>query len=192
MLYLDSLPSEVVVAVATAFAVFFASYLLFASKKEKDDDIVANDTIPAILKQTEYRTQLKLAYDVARECGANMKRYLDVKGTEEEANFDLGIEFKSNDTDFCTKIDLLNEELIINGIKKYFPESDILSEEAAGTGEISKPDRTKATWQGKPTWVIDPIDGTTNFSQGLDQNECCCNQINGDIVFIGVMPYEWV
>lgn len=47
MLYLDSLPSEVVVAVATAFAVFFASYLLFASKKEKDDDIVANDTIPA-------------------------------------------------------------------------------------------------------------------------------------------------
>ncbi|MBA3047336.1 inositol monophosphatase [Patescibacteria group bacterium] len=55
--------------------------------------------------------------------------------------------------DIVTKADLASEKIIINTIKKNFPEHRILSEEAGQT-------KNKSDY----LWIIDPIDGTTNFS----------------------------
>ncbi|MBU0619475.1 MAG: inositol monophosphatase family protein [Patescibacteria group bacterium] len=52
-----------------------------------------------------------------------------------------------------TKVDLASEKIIINEVKKNFPTHQILSEE---TGRISG--------TSNYLWIIDPIDGTTNFS----------------------------
>jgi fructose-1,6-bisphosphatase/inositol monophosphatase family enzyme len=72
----------------------------------------------------------------------------------------LNISCKSHETDFATAIDLKNENFIASEIKKHFPEHEIIGEESTGTGTI--PPLTN-----KPTWIIDPIDGTTNFAAGL-------------------------
>ena len=49
--------------------------------------------------------------------------------------------------------DLLSEKIIIKEIKKEFPDHHILSEEKGD-------DQKKSDY----TWIIDPIDGTTNFT----------------------------
>lgn len=90
-----------------------------------------------------------------------MVGYVESKGTEEESKFNLGIEIKSGSADFCTKVDVENENLIMNGIKNNYPHHEIIGEETTGTGPL--PPLTMA-----PTWIIDPIDGTTNFSSGLN------------------------
>jgi len=66
--------------------------------------------------------------------------------------------------DPVTEIDLLCEQTIIDRIKKTFPEHDILAEEsgnAQGSSSSSK-------------WIIDPLDGTLNFSHGYP---CYCVSI---------------
>jgi len=95
-----------------------------------------------------------------------MIRYLEAKGTSAEASMDLGIETKSGSADFCTKIDVENEKLVIEGIQKHFPGHHIIGEESVGTGEVPE------LWPRVPTWIIDPIDGTTNFSAGLHSLTC--------------------
>ena len=99
-------------------------------------------------------------YASKNTAGKNIADYCDVKGTEAEDSYDLGIEVKGEPSDFCTKIDVLNEDLVTDAIRKTFPDHEIIGEESTGTGSI--PELTAAK-----TWIIDPIDGTTNFSQGL-------------------------
>lgn len=55
--------------------------------------------------------------------------------------------------EILTKADLLAEKIIIKEIKKHFPGHQILSEEAGR-------EKTKSDY----LWIIDPLDGTTNFS----------------------------
>ena len=56
-----------------------------------------------------------------------------------------------------TEADLAADRLITNAIQNQFPDDLILSEE----------NNTHSGDFGHPTWVIDPLDGTTNFSLGL-------------------------
>ena len=55
-----------------------------------------------------------------------------------------------------TQFDLASEKLIVGEIKKKFPEHDLLAEEGSSV-ERKRPFR----------WVIDPLDGTTNFAHGF-------------------------
>ncbi len=55
--------------------------------------------------------------------------------------------------EIITKHDLMSEKIIIKKIKEYFPDHHILSEEQ---GDNQK--------KSDYLWIIDPIDGTTNFS----------------------------
>lgn len=118
--------------------------------------------VPAPLLESPYVKELKMCIKLAHQAGQNMKGYLNSKGTAEEANFDLGdVDTKSSDIDFCTKVDVENEKLVIQGLEASFPDYDIIGEEYVGTGEI--PPLSRVT----PTFIIDPIDGTTNFAQGM-------------------------
>lgn len=56
--------------------------------------------------------------------------------------------------DLVTEADLASEAYIIEALKKQFPGHDILSEEAGLSAS------SKSNYQ----WVIDPLDGTTNFT----------------------------
>ena len=87
--------------------------------------------------------------------GGNMTKHLESKGTQagKDAEMALDIATKKNDADFCTAIDLQNEDLITRAIRYAFPQHCIIGEESTGTG---KPEPLTMD----PTWIIDPIDGT--------------------------------
>eukprot|EP00557_Chaetoceros_sp_GSL56_P000020 CAMPEP_0176495982 /NCGR_PEP_ID=MMETSP0200_2-20121128/10954_1 /TAXON_ID=947934 /ORGANISM="Chaetoceros sp., Strain GSL56" /LENGTH=349 /DNA_ID=CAMNT_0017893911 /DNA_START=51 /DNA_END=1100 /DNA_ORIENTATION=+ len=148
-----------VVAIATTSSLL--TYLVCTRKKLMNDESYTK--IPSNLLLGPCASELKLAVQLALEAGSNMEFHLNTKGTEAGHGSEekLGINIKRNDADFATSVDLLNEQIIINGIAKMFPTHDIIGEESTGTGEV-----TRLT--NKPTWIIDPIDGTTNFASG-----CC-------------------
>lgn len=69
---------------------------------------------------------------------------------------DLGVETKSNIYDVVTRADKQAEEFLLKQIQLVFPGHGVLGEESgahAGSGDY--------------LWVVDPLDGTNNFSQGL-------------------------
>ena len=68
----------------------------------------------------------------------------------------LNIRAKFNDSDIVTEADKASEQVIINNINRTYPQHAILSEEMGGNAIESD-----------YRWIIDPLDGTTNFSNGL-------------------------
>ena len=66
------------------------------------------------------------------------------------------IDNKSSKIDLLTEADKKSEDYIINEIKNKYPSHSILSEEC---GLINKNSKYK--------WIIDPLDGTTNFVHNL-------------------------
>ncbi|MDT3697214.1 MAG: inositol monophosphatase family protein [Ignavibacterium sp.] len=66
------------------------------------------------------------------------------------------IEYKSSEKNLVTEIDKKSEETILDFITKKYPTHNILTEES---GEHNK--------DSDYLWVIDPLDGTTNFTHGL-------------------------
>lgn len=69
----------------------------------------------------------------------------------------LEVSFKE-DASLVTAADLASEKVIIAAIQKRFPKDLIYSEEAG----LSATRRTS----GEYIWVIDPLDGTTNYANG--------------------------
>jgi len=62
--------------------------------------------------------------------------------------------------DLVTKIDKQVESFIIEEIKKDFPDHKILAEESWNNESTNE---SYYDFGDSPTWIIDPIDGTTNF-----------------------------
>jgi len=69
----------------------------------------------------------------------------------------LIVETKSDDTDLVTRFDREAEAVIVDGLRARYPQHRILAEEG---GE-------RPGEHGAPCWIIDPLDGTTNFAHGL-------------------------
>ena len=93
--------------------------------------------------------RLFVAAAIAREAGQIAKRrFLD------RSSFTVG--FKGPQ-DYLTEVDLEVERFIATHLHDAFPEDGFIGEE--GEGRVSKP--------GAPTWVVDPIDGTSNFARSV-------------------------
>jgi len=60
--------------------------------------------------------------------------------------------------DFVSNVDHMSEQAIISTIKQAYPEHGILAEESGSQAENSE-------YQ----WIIDPLDGTTNYLHGFPQ-----------------------
>jgi myo-inositol-1(or 4)-monophosphatase len=61
------------------------------------------------------------------------------------------------DKDFVTEVDKAAEEAIIGVLKEAYPDHAILAEESGASGD------------SEHVWIIDPLDGTTNFIHGFPQ-----------------------
>lgn len=73
-----------------------------------------------------------------------------------------------SELDLVTESDLASERLIIDRIRTYYPRHAILAEES-GASEPADRDR-QSDWR----WIIDPLDGTTNYAHGYP---CFCVSI---------------
>jgi myo-inositol-1(or 4)-monophosphatase len=69
----------------------------------------------------------------------------------------LDVRFKA-DASLVTEADLASEKVIIERIQRHFPDDLIYSEEA-GLSAAGRP-------EGGHIWVVDPLDGTTNYANG--------------------------
>ena len=73
------------------------------------------------------------------------------------------------DIDLVTEADLASEKLIIERIRSHYPRHAILAEESGATAGVELvPGQTE--WR----WIIDPLDGTTNYAHGYP---CFCVSI---------------
>src|SRR5256714_6938509 len=63
------------------------------------------------------------------------------------------------DIDLVTEADLAAERLIVERIRSYHPRHAILSEEAGDVVAIEGA-------RGEYKWIVDPLDGTTNYAHG--------------------------
>jgi len=66
------------------------------------------------------------------------------------------ISYKSS-RDMVTEVDQASENYIVSEIHRLYPEHEILAEEGGGSSSHSSPYK----------WIIDPLDGTTNFVHGF-------------------------
>ncbi|HEY8869104.1 MAG TPA: inositol monophosphatase family protein [Candidatus Limnocylindrales bacterium] len=73
------------------------------------------------------------------------------------------VDFKSA-KDIVTEVDGLSEELILSAIRNRYPDDALLAEE---TGEHRALRGEGATSGRGRVWVVDPIDGTINYANGI-------------------------
>ncbi|TRY62178.1 hypothetical protein TCAL_11515 [Tigriopus californicus] len=87
--------------------------------------------------------------DLVQQAGQKIRQFIRESKAVEE---------KLSRTDLVTQTDKDVEELLIRGILAKYPDHEFIGEEgtAARDGNIPK-------FSNKPTWIIDPIDGTMNF-----------------------------
>lgn len=93
--------------------------------------------------------RLAFAADLAREAGLLAQRLRDRPG---------GLDVtRKGPQDFVTAADLAVEQLVQDRIAAAFPRDGLLGEEGG----------LRAAAPGNGLWIVDPIDGTTNFLRGL-------------------------
>lgn len=67
--------------------------------------------------------------------------------------------------DFVTEVDRASEAAIIGTLRQAYPDHAFLGEESGHThGAVQAPPH-----EAEHVWIIDPLDGTTNFIHGLPQ-----------------------
>jgi len=96
---------------------------------------------------------------------------------------------KASATDLVTETDKAVEDLLINGLSKKFPDHEFIGEESVAAGKRSK-------FTDAPTWIIDPIDGTTNFVHRIPMIAICVGltikkQLRAGIVFNPITDELW-
>lgn len=97
-------------------------------------------------EETYYEVALNLAHEAAQIL-------------RDAINQTKQIDQKQGDWDLVTEYDKKIENVIIGKLKRMFPGHRFIAEESTGD---ELPELTD-----DPTWIIDPIDGTTNFIHGF-------------------------
>ncbi|GGG10780.1 inositol monophosphatase family protein [Paenibacillus abyssi] len=98
---------------------------------------------------------LEFTKKLAEEAGALIRERMAERGTVEQ---------KTNVSDLVTEVDKASERLIMSRIAEAYPDHWILSEESNGQENSYAAFQSRGSGYG---WIIDPIDGTTNFIHGL-------------------------
>ncbi|XP_036935277.1 inositol monophosphatase 1-like [Acanthopagrus latus] len=100
-----------------------------------------------------WKKEYDFAVEVARKAGAVIR---------EAGEKEIKVCTKSSTVDLVTKTDERVEKIIIGSLKQEFGEGThcFIGEESVAKGE-------PCILTDKPTWIIDPVDGTTNFVHGF-------------------------
>lgn len=97
----------------------------------------------------------------------------------ESKGFDVSkIESKGRSNDLVSYVDKETEKILVAGLRKILPQAGFIGEEGASE-----------EGQDGLQWVIDPLDGTTNFLHGLPSFSISVALIQTNTVLVGVV-YE--
>ncbi|KAH0890848.1 hypothetical protein HID58_053277 [Brassica napus] len=93
---------------------------------------------------------LAAAIDAAQKAGEVIRKgFYETKHVEHKGQVDL-----------VTETDKKCEELVFNHLKQLFPNHKFIGEETTAANGVSE-------LTDEPTWIVDPVDGTTNFVHGF-------------------------
>jgi myo-inositol-1(or 4)-monophosphatase len=93
-------------------------------------------------------SHLDFAVELIRQAGELLLFYYRPSGTRASLKADRTL---------VTEADLAGDQMISRAIREHYPQEALLSEELRQTLE----------GEGRCAWVVDPLDGTANFSLGL-------------------------
>jgi myo-inositol-1(or 4)-monophosphatase len=120
--------------------------------------------------ETTYQQLTLATCEIAREVGNFM--------AEERKDFDTSMIETKGLHDLVSYVDKESEKRIIRQLSKLLPESGFIAEEG-----------TSDKHGERYNWVIDPLDGTTNFIQGVPVYAVSIGLLDGDELVLGVV-YE--
>jgi myo-inositol-1(or 4)-monophosphatase len=121
-----------------------------------------------------YATELGFALEVAVRAGElQMARFERVEQ----------IDYKSA-KDVVTEVDHLSEDLILDAIRATFPDDAILAEESGGHAASVGHEPTSG--RGR-VWVVDPLDGTINYANGIPFFSVCVALVHDGRPVVGVV-----
>jgi len=106
------------------------------------------------------------AINLARDAGTILKQHFNSKHE---------IHYKG-EINLVTEADKMSEDLIISAINRSFPDHGILSEESPAQNS-----------QAKMRWIIDPLDGTTNYAHGYPVFCVSIALENEGVIVLGVI-----
>jgi myo-inositol-1(or 4)-monophosphatase len=108
--------------------------------------------------------------DIARQAGAFIR--------EQALTFDAGAVQTKSLNSLVSYVDVESEKMLVNALKEIVPEASFLTEE-----------QTVATANTEYRWIIDPLDGTTNFIHKVPVYSVSVALYQGDNALVGVV-YE--
>ena len=97
----------------------------------------------------KFQKEYDFAIELAKAAGSVIKDAYDKP---------KNVELKCSIADLVTETDTFVEKMILDKIKTSFPNHDFIGEESVAASNGAKVNITNT-----PTWIIDPVDGTTNF-----------------------------
>jgi len=127
-----------------------------------------------------YSEEFEFSLGLVKKCGGVIKTAF---------NSEKKITEKSAPNDLVTETDQLVEKMLIEGLRERFPDTRFIGEESVAGGE-------KCELTDSKTWIIDPIDGTTNF---ISSNPQICTilgfmvdkEVQFGIVYNPVLDQLW-
>lgn len=103
---------------------------------------------------SDVNAMLDVAIAAARAAGAHMKSHLSTSRVEKT---------KSSKDDLVTVVDKQCQDLVFATIKRSFPTHELLGEENVAPGSEASAQALRDLVSKEWLWIVDPIDGTTNF-----------------------------
>ena len=122
------------------------------------------------MDQTEWKNMTLAVCDIAKRAGAYIK--------EERAKFSLSKVERKHAHDYVSYVDKGSEERIVSALRQLLPEAGFITEEGSAGHNHEQ-----------YVWVIDPLDGTTNFIHQYAPYAVSIALMEGRQVIIGVV-YE--
>lgn len=113
---------------------------------------------------------VEAAAEAARRAGAVLEQWRQRFQVTEKGRFDL-----------VTEADVASQEAIQSFLSRRYPEFGFIGEERANAPrvDVGKPDR--------PTWIVDPLDGTTNYVHGCPMFAVSIGLVHGAELLAGVI-----
>ncbi len=123
--------------------------------------------MPDLPPSASGRTAADVARLCAREAGAIIMDRFPGRGgrRREPMRPERTMKGRGN---FVTETDLACEQAALNILAREYPGYPVVSEETANGGRAGGPAHLEPV-EGGWLWVVDPLDGTHNFSQGIPQ-----------------------
>ena len=138
-------------------------------------------------------TITRLVCQVAREAGSYIRK--------ERAGFSVEKVERKHAHDYVSYVDKGSEQLIVSRLREILPEAGFITEEGTTRDDVrcqmddvgckKEEDSQFSVLSSQFTWVVDPLDGTTNFIHGYAPYAVSIALIRGQEILMGV-AYEIV